>query len=31
MASFMAAAWKAVAAAVVGAGAWLRNRFKKKE
>ena len=27
---FIAAAWKAVAAAVVAAGAWLRNRFKKK-
>jgi uncharacterized membrane-anchored protein len=31
IASFMAAAWKAVAAAVVAAGAWLRNRFKKKD
>jgi uncharacterized membrane-anchored protein len=31
IASFMAAAWKAVAAAVVGVGAWLRNRFKKKD
>ncbi len=29
IASFLAAAWKAVAAAVVTAGAWLRNRFKK--
>lgn len=27
---FLAAAWKAVAAAAVGVGAWLRNRFKKK-
>lgn len=31
IASFMAAAWKAVVAAVVGVGAWLRNRFRKKE
>lgn len=30
MAGFLAAAWKAVAAAVVGAMAWLRSRFKKK-
>jgi uncharacterized membrane-anchored protein len=30
IATFMAAAWKAVAAAVVAFGAWLRGRFKKK-
>ncbi|MGB8692357.1 MAG: DUF2167 domain-containing protein [Steroidobacteraceae bacterium] len=30
IAGFMAAAWKAVAAAVVALGAWLRGRFKKK-
>jgi uncharacterized membrane-anchored protein len=30
IASFMAAAWKFVAAAVVAAGAWLRARFQKK-
>ena len=30
IATFVAAAWKAVAAAVVGLGAWLRGRFKKR-
>ncbi len=30
IATFMATAWKAVAAAVVALGAWLRGRFKKK-
>jgi uncharacterized membrane-anchored protein len=30
IASFLAAAWKAVAAGVVAVGAWLRNRFRKK-
>ena len=30
IATFMAAAWKAVAAAVVALGAWLRGRFKKQ-
>jgi uncharacterized membrane-anchored protein len=28
--SFLVAAWKAVAAAMVALGAWLRNRFKKR-
>ena len=28
--TFLAAAWKAVAAAAVAVGAWLRNRFKKQ-
>jgi uncharacterized membrane-anchored protein len=30
LAGFFAAAWKLIAAAVVGAGAWLRSLFKKK-
>jgi uncharacterized membrane-anchored protein len=30
IASALAAGWKIAAAAVVGAGAWLRNLFKKK-
>lgn len=31
LASFFAAAWKFIIAAVIGAGAWLKNLFKKKE
>lgn len=31
LASFFAAAWKFIVAAAIGAGAWLKNLFKKKE